>query len=341
MKKRLSIFRCLNPVSKMDKKLMNTIAWSGVTAVSAQRHATTPSVEQGGIVVDGVLFTRAYAYVNGIRLHYLMGGDGEHPVLLVHGFPGSWRSWGELVGPLVRAGFTPIVPDYRGAGETDISTSGYDKKSMAHDLHELITLLNIKQVDIIGHDMGLIIAYAYGALYPDETRHIILMDGFIPGIPGWETAYNGDLEVGMASKWHFRFFGKTALSMIQRQEKTYLDMFFDDFVFEGNDTVPDEVRQALVEDYSRPGRMEAAFKLYSAWVEHDANDNLAFAQNKLTVPLLTIGGDHSRGKTLAEQALHIATQPHSLTLINTGHWLLEEQPQATRDAILTFLHNKQ
>ncbi len=208
---------------------------------------------------------------------------------------------------------------------------------MAHDLHELVTLLNIKQVDIIGHDMGLIIAYAYGALYPDETKHIILMDGFIPGIPGWETAYNGNIEAGVASKWHFRFFGKTALSMIQRQEKTYLDMFFDNFVFAGNGTVREEVRQALVEDYSRPGRMEAAFKLYSAWVEHDVKDNLAFAQNKLTVPLLTIGGDNSRGKTLAEQALHIATQPHSLILVNTGHWVLEEQPQATRDAILTFL----
>ncbi|WP_233839816.1 MULTISPECIES: alpha/beta fold hydrolase [Pseudomonas] len=321
----------------MDKKLMNTIAWSGVTAVSSQRHATSPSLEQGGIVVDGVLFTRAHAQVNGIRLHYLMSGNGEHPVLLVHGFPGSWRSWETLMGPLVRAGFTPIVPDYRGAGETDISTGGYDKKSMAHDLHQLVSLLNIKQVDIIGHDMGLIIAYAYGALYPDETKHIILMDGFIPGIPGWETAYNGNIEAGVASKWHFRFFGKTALSMIQRQEKTYLDMFFDNFVFAGNGTVREEVRQALVEDYSRPGRMEAAFKLYSAWVEHDVNDNLAFAQNKLTVPLLTIGGDNSRGKTLAEQALHIATQPHSLILVNTGHWVLEEQPQATRDAILTFL----
>ena len=144
---------------------MNTIAWSGVTAVSSQRHATSPSLEQGGIVVDGVLFTRAHAQVNGIRLHYLMSGNGEHPVLLVHGFPGSWRSWETLMGPLVRAGFTPIVPDYRGAGETDISTGGYDKKSMAHDLHQLVSLLNIKQVDIIGHDMGLIIAYALSLIH--------------------------------------------------------------------------------------------------------------------------------------------------------------------------------
>ncbi|SFB48969.1 Pimeloyl-ACP methyl ester carboxylesterase [Pseudomonas sp. NFIX10] len=315
----------------MDKKLLNTIAWSGRAAMSPERHVTSPSAEQNSVVVDGETFTHAYAFVNGIRLHYLMGGDGKQPVLLVHGFPGSWRNWEPLMGALVRAGFSPIVPDYRGAGETDISVDGYDKKSMAHDLHELITLLNIKQVDIIGHDMGLIIAYAYGALYPLETGRIVLMDGFIPGVPGWELAYNGDAAAGIASKWHFRFFGKAALTLIQGQEKTYLDMFFDDFVFAGNAQVSRKVRQALVQDYSRPGRMEAAFKLYSAWVEHDANDNLEFSKNKLVVPLLTIGGDHSRGKTLAEQALYIATQPHSLILVDTGHWVLEEQTQATRE----------
>jgi pimeloyl-ACP methyl ester carboxylesterase len=321
----------------MDKEMMNTIAWSGRAAMPLKHHATSPSAEQNSVVVDGTTFTHAYASVNGIRLHYLMGGDGRQPVLLVHGFPGSWRNWEPLMGALMRAGFTPIVPDYRGAGETDISVDGYDKKSMAHDLHELVTLLNIEQVDIIGHDMGLIIAYAYGALYPAETGHVVVMDGFIPGISGWEVAYNGDTAAGIASKWHFRFFGKVALSLIQGQEETYLNMFFDDFVFAGNDKVSHEVRQALVQDYSRPGRMEAAFKLYSAWVEHDANDNLEFSKNKLTAPLLTIGGDHSRGKTLAEQALHIATQPHSLILVDTGHWVLEEQTQATREAILAFL----
>ncbi|WP_447767740.1 alpha/beta fold hydrolase [Pseudomonas kilonensis] len=320
----------------MDKKLMSTIAWSGRTAISRKHPATSPSTEQDSVVVDGATFTHAYACVNGIRLHYLMGGDGERPILLVHGFPGSWRSWEPLMGALVRAGYTPIVPDYRGAGETDISVGGYDKKSMAHDLHELVTLLNIKQVDIIGHDIGLIIAYAYGALYPDETGRIVLMDGFIPGIPGWEAAYNGNAATGIASKWHFRFFGKAALTLIEGQEKTYLDMFFDDFVLARNAKVSNAVRQALVHDYSRPGRMEAAFKLYSTWVEQDAHDNLEFSKNKLTAPLLTIGGDHSRGKTLAEQALYIATQPHSLILVETGHWVLEEQTQATREAILAF-----
>ncbi|MDP9783626.1 alpha/beta fold hydrolase [Pseudomonas fluorescens] len=323
----------------MDKKMRDTIAWSGVTPLSSRHQATTPPVEQN-IVVEGALFTRGYVYVNGIRMHYLISGNGENPVLLVHGFPGSWRNWEALMGPLVRAGYTPIVPDYRGAGETDISESGYDKKSMAHDLHELVIHLNIKQVDVVGHDMGLIIAYAYGALYPGETKRIILMDGFIPGIPGWEAAYNGDPSAGIASKWHFRFFGETALAMIQGREEIYLNMFFDNFVFSRNNAVSDSVRAALVKDYSRPGRMEAAFKLYSAWIEHDVNDNQEFASHKLTVPVLTIGGDHSRGNTLAEQVKYITTQPYAFILHNTGHWVLEEKTQATCEAILAFLRDK-
>lgn len=323
----------------MNKKIIGAVLSLGMVAAS-QLQAATPSAAPGSRVVDGATFRSDYANVNGIRLHYLMGGNGDKPVLLVHGFPGSWRSWEELMGKLVRAGYTPIVPDYRGAGESEISEGGYDKKNMARDLHELVTHLKMKKVDVVGHDMGLIIAYAYGALYPNETGRIVLMDGFIPGITGWEVPYNGNPSAGIASKWHFRFFGKTAVKMIQGQEKTYLDMFFDDFVFPGNAKVPDEVREAWVADYSRPGRMEAAFKLYSAWVEQDAKDNQAFAKNKLSTPILTIGGDHSRGKTLAEQVKHVTMQPHSLVLNNTGHWVLEERTQATSQAILDFLQDK-
>lgn len=319
------------------KKLIISAISLAISGMSAQLQAATPTADPQSVVIDGATFKSEYANVNGIRMHYLMSGNGDKPVLLVHGFPGSWRSWEALMGRLARAGYTPVVPDYRGAGETEISTSGYDKKNMALDLHELIKALKMKQVDIIGHDMGLIVAYAYGALYPQETKHIVLMDGFIPGIPGWETPYNGNPAAGIPSKWHFRFFGPTAVAMIQGKEKIYLDMFFDGFVYKGNPSVSNEVREALVKDYSRPGRMEAAFKLYSAWVEHDANDNQAFAENKLTIPVLTIGGGNSRGKTLSEQVQHITTQPHSLILQNTGHWVLEEKTEATSEAILDFL----
>ena len=291
------------------------------------------------MVIEGVPFEHRYANVNGTRLHYLIAGDRQKPVLLIHGFPGSWRGWEPLIGKLVQAGYTPIAVDFRGAGESDITEDGYDKKNMARDLHELVASLNLKSVHVVGHDMGLVIAYAYAASYPDETQRVVLMDGFLPGIAGWETAYNGNPDAGIASKWHFRFFGRTALQMIQGNEQTYLDMFFDDFVFKGNAKVGNENRAALLADYTRPGRMEAAFKLYAAWVQHDVADNQAFSKRKLTTPILTIGGDHSRGKTLSEQVAHVTTQASSLVLANTGHWVLEEQTEATSQAILDFLRD--
>lgn len=291
----------------------------------------------GPITVDEVGFEQRYATVNGTRLHYLIAGDGARPVLLIHGFPGSWRNWELLMGRLVQAGYTAIVPDYRGAGESDLAEGGYDKKNMARDLHELMAGLNLGKADIIGHDMGLIIAYAYAAQFPQDTRKLVLMDGFLPGIPGWEVPYSGNPSAGITSKWHFRFFGKTALKLLDGREQIYLDMFFDDFALKGNSTVSTEVREALLADYSRPGRMEAAFKLYSAWVDHDAADNQAFAKQKLAMPLLTLGGSHSRGKTLAEQATQIADEPQSQIVSNAAHWVLEEQTETTRKAIFDFL----
>ncbi|MCL6704235.1 alpha/beta hydrolase [Pseudomonas sp. T1.Ur] len=127
----------------MDKQLMNTIAWSGRTPLSPKHHAPWPCAEHNSVVVGGVVFTQAYTCVNGIRLHSLKSGNGEHPILLVHGFPAGSQGWESLMEALVRAGFTPMIADSLSAGETDIPLDGYDKKSMARDLRELLTLLTL------------------------------------------------------------------------------------------------------------------------------------------------------------------------------------------------------
>jgi len=135
---------------EMDKKLHDTITWSGTVKTGSQPLPQL-TVAPGRVFGNGVLFRPESAEVSGRCLHYLIGGDGEHPVLLVHGFSSSWLDWKILLEPLVRAGFTPIVLDYRGVGETVSWESGDDKKCMTCDLHQLITFLNINQVDIVGH----------------------------------------------------------------------------------------------------------------------------------------------------------------------------------------------
>ena len=285
--------------------------------------------------IEGVVFNHQYADVNGVKIHYLIAGDGKKPVLLIHGFPGSWRSWKNLMGQLVNAGYTAIVPDFRGAGESSAPASGYDKKTMSQDLHALVRSLKFNKVAVIGHDMGLPIGYAYAAQFPDEVSKLVLMDAFLPGVAGWEQSYDG-----RPGKWHFRFFGDTAMQLLQGRERIYLDMFWNDFIVPGNAGGPMEERDAITADYVRPGRMAAAFSLYSTWVSHDSADNLGFLKQKLNIPVLSIGGDHSRGKTLVEQIKLITTDPHSIVMPNSAHWLLEEKPQETRKAIFDFLNGQ-
>ena len=282
--------------------------------------------------IDDVQFEHKYATVNDIQIHYLIAGDGRHPVLLIHGFPGSWLNWKPLMGILVNEGYTAVVPDFRGAGESSLSASGYDKKTMAQDLHALMQSLGYKKASIVGHDIGLCIAYSYAAQFQEETKKIILMDAFFPGITGWEQPYDG-----RPGKWHFRFYGEYALKLVKGRERIYLDMFWDDFVVKGNATVPETDRKALAEDYAKPGHMEAGFMLYATWITNDIADNQAYAKKKLDIPVLSIGGDHSRGKTLAGQIPLITENPQSLILENCGHWVLEEKNAETTKAILNFL----
>jgi pimeloyl-ACP methyl ester carboxylesterase len=283
-------------------------------------------------LIDGVKFEHGYASVNDVRMHYLVAGDGRRPVLLIHGFPGDWRNWKLLMGKLVNQGYTVVAPDFRGAGESSMPEAGYDKKTIAQDMRALMNSLGFKNPAIVGHDIGLNIAYLYAAQFPGEVRKLVLMDSFLPGIPGWEQSYDG-----RPGKWHFRFFGDTALKLVKGRERIYLDMFWDDFVVPGNPTVPENDRAALAKDYARPGRMKAAFALYSTWTTNDATDNQAYSRKKLDVPVLSIGGDHSRGKTLAEQMPLIALNPQSLIVENSAHFVLEEKTEETSAAILTFL----
>lgn len=160
--------------------------------------------------IDGVQFEHGYVAVNGdgVQIHYLTAGDRRRPVLLIHGFPGSWRSWKPLMGRLVKQGYTVIVPDFRGAGESSAPSTGYDKKTMAQDMRALVSSLGFKEVAVVGHDIGLSIAYAYAAQFPDEVKKLVLMDAFFPGIAGWEQSYDG-----RPGKWHFRFFGDSPLQL--------------------------------------------------------------------------------------------------------------------------------
>jgi pimeloyl-ACP methyl ester carboxylesterase len=269
-----------------------------------------------------------YARVDGIQLHYLTAGHGP-TLLLLHGYAETSRMWRPIM-PLLATRFTVIAPDLPGIGDSAIPTTGLDMKSAAVTIHDLARSLGVQNAEVVGHDIGLMVAYAYAAQFPSEVSKLVLMDAFLPGVPGWEAVYNNP------NIWHFRFNGPTPEALVAGRERIYFTYFWDDFAADKNHSLPAADREAYIAAYSRPGRMHAGWAYFVSF-QQAAKDFAALSQTKLTMPVLTISGDKSMGDVLGQQAQLVATNVRSVVLKNTGHWLLEENPPQTTAALANFL----
>jgi pimeloyl-ACP methyl ester carboxylesterase len=266
--------------------------------------------------------------VDGIRLHYLMSGQG--PVLiLLHGYAETSRMWRPII-PVLAARFTVIAPDLPGIGDSEIPASGLDMKSAAMSIHSLARSLGVQKAEVVGHDIGLMVAYAYAAQYAPEVSKLVLMDAFLPGVDGWQEIYNN------ARFWHFRFHGPTPEALVRGRERIYFDYFWNDLAADKAHSIPEADREAYTTAYSRPRRMRAGWAYFASF-EQTAKDFAQLAQTKLTIPVLTIGGEKSLGDALGQQAKFVATNVTVAVLKNAGHWVLEEQPKETTDALVRFL----
>jgi pimeloyl-ACP methyl ester carboxylesterase len=180
------------------------------------------------------------------------------------------------------------------------------------------------------HDIGLMVAYAYAAQFPSEVEKLVVMDAFLPGVEGWEPIYNNP------SIWHFRFNGPKPEALVAGREAIYFSFFWDDLAADKNRSLPEPDRKAYIEAYSRPGRMSAAWQYFVSWPQ-TAKDFAELSRTKLTMPVLSIGGEKSLGKELGQQMKLVATDIMVVVLPDTGHWILEERPKETTDALVKFL----
>jgi pimeloyl-ACP methyl ester carboxylesterase len=226
--------------------------------------------------------------------------------------------------------FTVIAPDLPGIGDSDIPKDGLDMKTSANRIHALAKSLGVQKARVVGHDIGLMVAYAYAAQFPAEVEKLVLMDAFLPGVSGWEEVYNNP------NIWHFRFNGPTPEALVQGREKAYFAYFWNDLAADKTRSLPAADREAYVAAYSRPGRMHAGWAYFVAWPQ-TAKDFAQLAQTKLTIPVLSIGGEKSLGDALGQQAKLVATNATVIVLKDTGHWIMEERPQETMDALMNFL----
>lgn len=268
------------------------------------------------------------AEVEGAKLQYLIGGNGPH-VILLHGYTQTSRMWRPLI-PKLTDKFTVIAPDLPGIGDSAVPNDGLDMKTAAIRIRALAQSVGVTKARVVGHDIGLMVAYAYAAQFPDEVEKLVVMDAFLPGIAGWELAYNNP------NMWHFRFSGPTPEALVAGREQVYFAYFWDDLAADKTRSVPVADREAYVAAYSRPGRMRSGWAYFVSWPD-TAKDFAQMAQRKLTMPVLSIAGEKASAAILGPQMKLVADDVTVVELKGTGHWLMEERPSETMDALIAFL----
>ena len=265
---------------------------------------------------------------NGVTLHVRIGGQGPAAILL-HGYGETGDMWVPLAAELARD-HTVVVPDLRGMGLSSRPQSGYDKKTQGHDVAGVLDALTIDRADLITHDIGNMVGYAFAAQYRGRVARFVIMDAPLPGVGPWEEVLKNPLL------WHFRFGGPDMERLVAGRERIYLDRFWNEFSADPK-AFSEISREHYSKLYAQPGAMHAGFAQFAAF-DQDAIDNRGFvASGKLTMPILAVGGEKSFGTMMATVMRAAATDVRELVIPNSGHWLMEEQPVATVAAVRAFL----
>jgi pimeloyl-ACP methyl ester carboxylesterase len=273
------------------------------------------------------------ATLSGASIHYLRAGTGKKTLVLIHGFGDTSHMWTPLFDEFGKD-YTIIAPDMRGLGESSRPSAGYDKKRIANDIHELVKSLGYERITLVGHDIGLMVAYSYAAQYPNEVEKLALLEPPIPGIGDiWQKIYT------TPALWHFHFvFSPIALELVKGRERLFLEHFWQT-LSPHPETFSEADRQLYAKSYAQNGAMRAAFEMFKTFDTQDAADNRKFASAKLPMPVLTIEGDKAMGGALEVQAKLAANNVTAILLADTGHWLMEQRPAETKAALKKFFAN--
>ena len=268
---------------------------------------------------------------NGATIYVRAGGKGP-AVVLLHGYGETGDMWASLAAELARD-HTVVAPDLRGIGLSSHPAGGYDKKTQAGDIAGVLDALEIERADLVTHDIGNMVGYAFAAQYPGRVTRFVIMDAPLPGVGPW------DEIVRSRALWHFSFQGPDAERLVAGRERIYLDRFWNEFSADPK-SFSEATREHYARLYAQPGAMHAGFNQFAAF-DQDAIDNKAFlAKGKLAMPVLAVGGDKSFGPTMAVVMRAAAIDVTERVIANAGHWLMEEQPAATIAAIRAFLDGR-
>jgi len=266
---------------------------------------------------------------NGATIHVRIGGGGP-AVVLIHGFGESGDMWAPLAASLAR-NHTVIVPDLRGMGRSSKPADGFSKMNQAADIATLMDALKVARSDVVAHDIGNMVAFAFAERYPDRVTKLVVIDAPIPGIGPWD-------EIARSpATWHFRFGGPDVERLVKGRERIYLDRFWNEFSADPA-RFTERSRSHYAALYARPGAMHAAFEQYRAF-DQDAADNRAWAaaHGKLATPVLALGAEKGLGAQMADIMRAAASDVTPGLIPNSGHWVMQENPTATVRLVQAFV----
>src|SRR6202049_2514928 len=232
------------------------------------------------------------AEVAGVTLHYLTAGHGP-ALILLHGYTQTSRMWRPII-PQLAEKFTVSAPDLPGIGDSSVPKDGLNMKTAAIRIHALAKSLHVDKARVVGHDIGLMVAYAYAAQFPADTEKLVVMDAFLPGVAGWEDVYNNP------GIWHLRFNGPTPEALVRGRERTYFEHYWNDFAADKAHSLSEADRAFYTAAYARPGRMRAGWGYFVSF-QQAAKDFADLSRTTLTMPVLAIGGEKANGDALGKQ----------------------------------------
>jgi pimeloyl-ACP methyl ester carboxylesterase len=296
-----------------------------------------PSSLRGSFfTIDNTTFSHHMASVNGIQMHYVIGGHGD-PVVLLHGWPQTWYEWRHVMPDLAK-NYTVIVPDLRGLGDSSKPTTGYDGRTTAEDIYQLVSQLGFNKILLVGHDIGSQPAYSYAAAHPNNVSKLVIMEFGFPGFqpPGFENVV-----------WWFAFHQTPGIPEMLTfgKEREYLSWFYQGLAYN-----PYAISQVDIDEfvrhYSSPGGMHAGFNYYRAFPIDAIENTESLAKNgKLQMPVLAIGGDiypalggDLPGNFALNSTQALATNVKGITVPLSGHWIPEEQPNFVIKQLVAFFN---
>ena len=279
--------------------------------------------------IDGIPFSHHMATVNGIQMHYVIGGQGE-PIVLLHGFPETWFEWRHVM-PTLAKNYTVIVPDLRGLGDSSKPITGYDGRTTAEDIYQLVSQLGFNKIFLVGHDFGAEVAYPYAVAHPSDVKRLVILDVPILGI---------GVGKNISSAWWIQFHMVPDIPemLVQGHEREYLAYFYRHFTCNPAAITQDDIDE-YVSHYSAPGGMRAGFEYYRAFPEN-IKQNIELSKIKLPMPVLALGGECSFGTAALDSMRLLATDVRGGIVPDSGHWIPEEQPQFVVDQLFKFFNNR-